>query len=41
MDNLRYSIVETKNIDQNAKVMETITIEDGCKKYNAMLNLYW
>ena len=26
MDKLHYSIVERKNIDQNAKVMDTITI---------------
>jgi len=37
MDKLRYSVVERKNIDQNAKVMETITIKDGSKKYNATL----
>ena len=37
MDKLPYSIVETKNTDQNAKVMETITIKDGSKKYNATL----
>ena len=35
MDKLRYSVVKRKNIDQNAKVMETITIKDGSKKYNA------
>ena len=37
MDELRYSVVERKNIDQNAKVMETITVKDGSKKYNATL----
>ena len=37
MDKLHYSIVERKNIDQNAKVMDTITIKDGSKKYNATL----
>ena len=37
MDKLHYSIVERKNIDQNAKVMETTTIKDGSKKYNATL----
>ena len=36
-DKLRYSVVERKNTDQNAKVMETITIKDGSKKYNATL----
>ena len=36
-DNLRYSVVERKNTDQNAKVMETITLKDGSKKYNATL----
>ena len=36
-DKLRYSIVERKNTHQNAKVMETITIKDGSKKYNATL----
>ena len=35
MDKLGYSIVERKNTDPNAKVMETITIKDGSKKYNA------
>ena len=34
---LHYSVVEKKNTDQNAKVMETITINDGSKKYNATL----
>lgn len=37
MDELRYSVVERKNIDKNAKVMEAITIKDGSKKYNATL----
>ena len=37
MDKLRYSVVERKNTDQNAKVMETITLKDGSKKYNATL----
>jgi len=37
MDKLRYSVLETKNTDQNAKVMETITIKDGSEKYNATL----
>ena len=36
-DKLRYSVVERKNTDQNAKVMETITLKDGFKKYNATL----
>ena len=36
-DKLRYSVVERKNTDQNAKVMETITLKDGSKKYNATL----
>ena len=37
MDRLRYSVVERKNTDQNAKATETITIKDGSKKYNATL----
>ena len=37
MDKLHYSVVERKNTDPNAKVMETITLEDGSKKYNATL----
>ena len=40
MDKLHYSIVERKNIHQNhqnAKVIDTITIKDGSKKYNATL----
>ena len=37
MDKLRYSVVERKNTDQNAKVIETIPIKDGSKKYNATL----
>ena len=37
MDELRYSVVERKNIDKNAKVMESITIKDGSKKYIATL----
>ena len=37
MDKLHYSIVKRKNIDQNAKVMDTITIKDRSKKYNATL----
>ena len=37
MDKLRYSVVERKNTGLNAKVMETITIKDGSKKYNATL----
>ena len=36
-DKLRYSVVERKNTDQNAKVMETITLKDCSKKYNATL----
>ena len=35
MDKLCYSVVEKKSTDQNAKVMETIAIKDGSKKYNA------
>lgn len=37
MDELSYSVVEKKNIDKNAKVIESITIKDGSKKYNATL----
>ena len=37
MDKLRYSVVKRKNTDKNAKVMETITIKGGSKKYNATL----
>ena len=37
MHKLHYSVVKKKNTDQNAKVMETITIKDGSKKYNATL----
>ena len=37
MDKLHYSVVERKNKDKNAKVMETITIKDRSKKYNATL----
>ena len=36
MDKLRDSVVERKNIDQNAKVMDTITIKDGSKKYTLL-----
>ena len=32
MNKLRYSVVERKNNDKKAKVMETITIKDGSKK---------
>ena len=32
MHKLHYSVLEKKNTDQNAKVMETITIKDGSKK---------
>ena len=35
MDELHYSVVERKNLDKSAKVMEAITIKDGSKKYNA------
>jgi len=37
MDKLRDSVVERKSTGQNAKVIETITIKDGSKKYNATL----
>ena len=35
MDKLRYTVVERKNLDKNAKFMEAITIKYGSKKYNA------
>ena len=35
MNKLRYGVVERKNTDQNAKVLETIPIKDGSKEYNA------
>ena len=37
MDKLHYSVADRKNIYQNANIMETITIKDGSKKYNAPL----
>ena len=37
MDKLHYSRVERKNIYQKANIIETITIKDGSKKYNAPL----
>ena len=37
MEDLKYSLVERKTIDQEAKVMSTVSVKISGKKYSATL----
>ena len=37
MEELRYSIVERKMLDRKAAIMDSVTVKDGARKYNATL----